>query len=70
MSQQNTGGKDVAALAHYMIVHGLWFAPAAPGDESAYVALHRALADYDGATSAGQQRRQVLNSGSPSMAMD
>jgi hypothetical protein len=57
MSQQNTGGKDVAALAHYMIVHGLWFAPAAPGDESAYVALHRALAAYDGA------RPQLVNEG-------
>jgi hypothetical protein len=49
MSRPNVEGKDVAELARYMIQQGLRFASAAPGDEGAYVALHRALAAYDGA---------------------
>jgi hypothetical protein len=44
-------GKDVAELVRNMTAKGLRFAPAAPGDEAAYVALHRALAAYDGAKS-------------------
>lgn len=36
----------VAELIEHMNKHGLKFAPAAPGDEAAYSALHRALADY------------------------
>jgi hypothetical protein len=39
---------DTAAeLVAYMSTHGLRFAPAAPGDERAYVTTYRALADYD-----------------------
>jgi hypothetical protein len=48
VSRQNAQGKDVAELARYMILQGLRFAPAAPGDEGAYAALHRALVAYDG----------------------
>jgi hypothetical protein len=39
---------DTAAeLVAYMSTHGLRFAPAAPGDERAYLTTYRALADYD-----------------------
>lgn len=37
--------KTVRDLVAFMGENGLKFAPAVPGDESAYVALHRALAD-------------------------
>jgi hypothetical protein len=40
-------GKTVQDLIDYMTKQGLTFAPAVPGDEAAYVALHRALASYD-----------------------
>lgn len=40
-------GNTVAELAKNMTRDGLKFAPAMPGDESAYVALHRLLAAYD-----------------------
>jgi hypothetical protein len=40
-------GNTVAELAKNMTRDGLRFAPAMPGDESAYVALHRLLAAYD-----------------------
>jgi hypothetical protein len=44
-------GKDVAELVRNMTGRGLRFAPATPGDEPAYLALHRALVVYDGAGS-------------------
>src|SRR5262249_7164207 len=40
-------GKTVGELVKYMGKEGLRFAPAAPGDEAAYVALHRQLSAYD-----------------------
>jgi hypothetical protein len=40
-------GKTVAELVKFMADRGLWFAPAAPGDESAYLALYHALAAFD-----------------------
>ncbi|MBV9124648.1 MAG: hypothetical protein JO112_14925, partial [Planctomycetes bacterium] len=43
-------GKTVGQLIEYMKEHGLEFAPAVPGDEAAYVALHRALVEYSQAT--------------------
>jgi hypothetical protein len=39
--------KTISELVNYMTAHGLQFAPAVPGDESAYVALQQALAAYD-----------------------
>jgi hypothetical protein len=39
-------GKTVADLVGHMTAQGLWFAPAVGGDEAAYTAVHRALADY------------------------
>ncbi len=42
-------GKTVAELVQNMLDAGLQFAPAVAGDEAAYVALHRALATFDGA---------------------
>jgi hypothetical protein len=41
-------GKNVAELVQNMTDLGLHFAPAKPGDEAEYVALHRALATYVG----------------------
>jgi hypothetical protein len=40
-------GKNVAELVHNMKEKGLKFAPAAPGNEGAYRALHHAMAAYD-----------------------
>jgi hypothetical protein len=40
-------GKNVAELVQHMRDKGLWFAPATPGDESAYTALYYALAAFD-----------------------
>jgi hypothetical protein len=40
-------GKDVSELVQLMADRSLWFAPAVPGDEPAYLALYRALAAYD-----------------------
>jgi hypothetical protein len=40
-------GKDVAELVESLTARGLRFAPATPGDELAYLAVHRALAAYD-----------------------
>jgi hypothetical protein len=40
-------GKTAAELVKYMGDKGLKFAPATPGDEAAYRALHQALAIYD-----------------------
>jgi hypothetical protein len=51
-------GKTVAELVKYMIDQGLQFAPAVPGDEAAYSALHQALAAYDLATHATVERNQ------------
>jgi hypothetical protein len=39
--------RDVAELVNFMGKSGLRFAPATPGDEPAYTALYRALADFD-----------------------
>jgi hypothetical protein len=39
--------KTVPELVDFMTKQGLQFAPAIPGDEGAYVALHQALANYD-----------------------
>jgi hypothetical protein len=40
-------GKNVAELVQHMRDKGLWFAPATPGDESAYTSLYYALAAFD-----------------------
>jgi len=40
----------VPELVKFMTEHGLQFAPALPSDRSAYLALHRALANYDMST--------------------
>jgi hypothetical protein len=40
-------GQTVGHLVHYMTRLNLRFAPAVPGDEAAYLALQRALAEYD-----------------------
>lgn len=42
-------GKTVGELVKSMAGDGLRFAPATPGDEAAYAALHRALVTYEGA---------------------
>jgi hypothetical protein len=39
-------GKSVAELVKFMTERGLWFAPAVSGDEPAYTAVHRALANF------------------------
>ena len=39
--------KTIPELVNYMNANGLQFAPAVPGDESAYLALQKALATYD-----------------------
>jgi hypothetical protein len=43
-------GKDVAELVKSLTARGLHFAPATPGDEAAYLAVRRALANYDRGT--------------------
>jgi hypothetical protein len=40
-------GKSIAELVKFMADQGLQFAPAVPGDEAAYLALHNVLANYD-----------------------
>ncbi len=45
--------KTVGELVDFMTKNGLHFAPATPGDQSAYAALHRALAVYDFAVQQG-----------------
>jgi hypothetical protein len=50
--------KTVPELVEHMAKQGLQFAPATPGDESAYVALHQALANYDQAAQAQTASRQ------------
>jgi len=40
-------GRNVAELVKYMGEKGLWFAPATPSDEAAYLALYHALAAFD-----------------------
>ena len=52
-------GKSVAELVTFMGEKGLWFAPAAPGDEPAYLALYHALAAFD----AGMPRLATGRSG-------
>ncbi len=39
--------QTVGEFVYFMTQNGLHFAPATPGDQSAYTALHRALAAYD-----------------------
>lgn len=41
-------GKNIAELVKHMTDNGLQFAPASAGGETAYTALHRALANYVG----------------------
>ena len=48
--------KTVPELVEHMAKQGLQFAPAVPGDESAYVALHQALANYDVVAQQSQQQ--------------
>jgi len=45
--RQAAQGKTVAELVKHMTTNGLRFAPATPGGEWAYTALHRMLANYD-----------------------
>jgi hypothetical protein len=45
--------KTVGELVDFMTKNGLHFAPATPGDQSAYTAVHRALAAYDFAVQQG-----------------
>jgi hypothetical protein len=45
-------GKTISEIVKHMTAEGLRFAPASPGDESAYMALHQALAAYDFAAQA------------------
>jgi len=52
------GPKTAQDLAAYMVRNGLKFAPASPGDESAYQSVYAAMVSYDVA----------LNSQSPSVA--
>jgi hypothetical protein len=61
---QNWAGKahNVAELVNFMSRSGMRFAPATPGDEPAYNALYRALADFD----AGMQVAQKPASSSSS----
>jgi hypothetical protein len=49
--------KTVPELVDHMTKQGLQFAPAVPGDESAYLALHQAIANYDAAA----QTQQAAN---------
>jgi hypothetical protein len=49
-------GRTVPDLVKYMVEHGLQFAPATPGDEASYAALHQALAAYDMASHAAVER--------------
>jgi hypothetical protein len=48
-------GATVRELAGHMAAKGLRFAPAAPGDEPAYRAVRRALAQYDTRTRAAAE---------------
>jgi hypothetical protein len=50
--------KTVPELVEHMTKQGLQFAPAMTGDESAYAALHQALANYDLAAQAQTASRQ------------
>jgi hypothetical protein len=40
-------GRTVAELVKFMADKGLWFAPATPGEEPAYLALYHAMAAFD-----------------------
>jgi hypothetical protein len=48
------GFKNIQDLAKYMIERGMRFAPSVDGDDSAYTAMHTALATYDIAVNAQQ----------------
>ncbi len=54
----NLKNNAIADVVKYMTDNGLQFAPAVDGDQEAYIALHRALANYDSAanTLATQQK--------------
>jgi hypothetical protein len=58
-------GKTVAELVAYMSRHGLRFAPAVAGDEAAYSALHRALAQYSRAVHPVTDRTQLAQRKKP-----
>ncbi len=49
-------GSTAAEVVAHMSRYGLRFAPATPGQESAYLALHRALAAYNGNTGVDSNR--------------
>jgi hypothetical protein len=57
-------GKRVAELVKHMAEQGLWFAPATPNDEAAYLALYHALATFD--ASMPRSASSTNNSGSSS----
>jgi hypothetical protein len=48
--------RNVAELVNYLSRSGMRFAPATPGDEPAYTALYRALADFDAGLQAVAQK--------------
>jgi hypothetical protein len=50
--------KTIPELVEHMSKQGLQFAPAMPGDEAAYSALHQALSNYDSAAQAQTASRQ------------
>jgi len=56
LNQNWTGkAKNVAELVNYLAKSGMRFAPATPGDEPAYNALYRALADFDAGMQVAQK---------------
>jgi hypothetical protein len=58
-------GKTVAELVKHMSEKGLRFAPATPGDEAAYRALHQALANYDISLSQNVAEKDSKDRGDP-----
>jgi len=54
------GGKNLQQLVDYMIAGGLKFAPAAPGDEFAYRAVHSGMAALDVALNAQQGNPETV----------
>jgi len=65
-------GKSVAELVKFMAEKGLRFAPATPGDESAYLALYHKLAEFDAgmprvASTSRSVNKQILSHRTPVM---
>ncbi len=58
-------GDTVAELVRFMTERGLRFAPAVPGDEAGYLAVHRALAAYDQAASPVLEAERARKHGDP-----